>query len=126
MNGRIIQGQGYAIGVDRVKEIVPLLRDGTSLAWTGMGFEYPVFPEDLTSLGLPAQAGLIVRSAVPGTPAAAAGFGSPTGSLRMGFSSEGGGQAAKRRNTATAFWPPKPKPLMIAVSTLACRLTSGT
>src|SRR5436190_649754 len=32
----------------------------------------------------------------------------------------------KRRNTATAFCPPNPKPLIIAVSTLALRLTLGT
>ena len=30
-----------------------------------------------------------------------------------------------RRNTATAFWPPKPKPLMIAVSTASSRATFG-
>ena len=35
------------------------------------------------------------------------------------------GYASKRRKTATAFWPPKPKPLMIAVSTRFSRATSG-
>ena len=73
--GRIIQGQGYAIGVDRVKEIIPILREGTSLAWTGMAFEYPARGSDLTDLGLPPIAGLIVRNVVPGTPADEAGFG---------------------------------------------------
>ena len=34
--------------------------------------------------------------------------------------------ASNRRKTATAFCPPKPKPLMIAVSTRALRLTLGT
>ena len=34
--------------------------------------------------------------------------------------------ASKRRKIATAFWPPKPKPLIIAVSTRALRATSGT
>ena len=35
------------------------------------------------------------------------------------------GYAWKRRKTATAFWPPKPKPLMIAVSTRRWRATLG-
>ena len=34
--------------------------------------------------------------------------------------------SSKRRKTATAFWPPKPKPLTMAVSTLASRATLGT
>jgi S1-C subfamily serine protease len=73
--GRTIQGQGYAIGVDRVKEIIPRLQDGESLAWTGMAFEYPVFFNDLSALGLPDRDGLVVRIVTPGTPAEAAGFG---------------------------------------------------
>ena len=39
---------------------------------------------------------------------------------------QSGPQASKRRKTATAFWPPKPNPLIIAVSTLAWRATFGT
>lgn len=34
--------------------------------------------------------------------------------------------ALKRRKIATAFWPPKPNPLIMAVSTRALRATSGT
>jgi acyl-CoA thioester hydrolase len=34
--------------------------------------------------------------------------------------------ASKERKTATAFWPPKPKPLTMAVSTLVWRATLGT
>ena len=34
-------------------------------------------------------------------------------------------QASKRRKTATAFWPPKPKPLIIAVSTLVLARHEG-
>jgi hypothetical protein len=34
--------------------------------------------------------------------------------------------ASKRRKIVTAFWPPKPKPLIATVSTLASRATSGT
>ncbi|MGH2948764.1 MAG: S1C family serine protease [Solirubrobacteraceae bacterium] len=69
--GRLIQDQGYAIGVDRVKQIVGQLREGRSLAWTGMGFDYPD-RQQLRAAGLPA--GLLVTGAVPGTPAARAGF----------------------------------------------------
>jgi 2-alkenal reductase len=127
MNGRIIQGQGYAIGVDRVKEIVPLLRDGTSLAWTGMGLEYPVFPEDLSSLGLPAQAGLIVRSAVPGTPAAEAGFGSlpalvveidgivMDGTL-AGYCAAAEGRRSGDASTVVAFFADEARPREIRVA----------
>jgi hypothetical protein len=34
--------------------------------------------------------------------------------------------ASKRLNTATAFWPPNPKPLTMAVSTVARRAALGT
>ena len=59
---RIIQGQGYAIGVDRVREVTEELREGESLAWTGLGLE-----SSLTQQNLPP--GLIVTGAAPGTPA---------------------------------------------------------
>jgi S1-C subfamily serine protease len=75
LGGRTIQGQGYAIGVDRVKQIVPQLAAGHSMAWTGMGLDYPTSAGDLTKLGLPAEKGLIVTHAVPGSPAARKGFG---------------------------------------------------
>ena len=39
--------------------------------------------------------------------------------------SRGGGQPSKRRKIATAFWPPNPKPLIIAVSTRSFRFTFG-
>jgi S1-C subfamily serine protease len=75
LGGRTIQGQGYAIGVDRVREVVAILEAGSSIGWTGMGFEYPSSTEELDRLGLPRIAGLLVANAVPGTPAAVAGFG---------------------------------------------------
>ena len=34
--------------------------------------------------------------------------------------------SANRRKIATAFWPPNPKPLIIAVSTCARLFTNGT
>jgi S1-C subfamily serine protease len=78
LGGRTIQGQGYAIGVDRVKEVVPRLRAGRSIGFTGMGFIYATDEEDLDQLaaaGLPAAPGIVVTTAVPGSPAADAGFG---------------------------------------------------
>jgi serine protease Do len=79
LGGRAIQGQGYAIGVDRVKEIVPQLRRGRSIGWTGMGFVHVPdpgeFSGDLEAAGLPMEPGLVVSHVVPGTPAAKAGFG---------------------------------------------------
>ena len=63
-DGRIIQGQNYAIGVDRVKEVVATLRQGRSIAWTGLSFDYPT-PKDLEERDLPP--GLLVGQAVRGT-----------------------------------------------------------
>ena len=75
LGGRTIQGEAFAIGVDRVKEIVPTLAAGESIAWTGAGFEFPTSTAELTSLGLPAQPGLIISDAVDGSAAQTAGFG---------------------------------------------------
>jgi len=71
LGGRTIQGQGYAIGVDRVKEIVPQLRRGRSLAWSGLGLQFPE-PDELRRAGLPE--GLLAVGAAPGSPAARAGL----------------------------------------------------
>src|SRR3954471_3874563 len=40
IGGSPIQGQGYAIGVDRVKEVVAGLRGGHSQGWAGFGLEF--------------------------------------------------------------------------------------
>ena len=69
--GRLLHGQGYAIGVDQLKRYVPLLAAGTSIGWTGMGLEPD--PAALQRQNLPA--GLFVKNAIPGTPADKAGFG---------------------------------------------------
>ncbi|MFN8123094.1 MAG: trypsin-like peptidase domain-containing protein [Thermoleophilia bacterium] len=75
-NGRIIQGQNYAIGVDRVKEVVPQLQAGRSLYWTGIGLDYVPDPSQLS--GAPTSApGIIVDNIVPGSPAALANFPKP-------------------------------------------------
>jgi S1-C subfamily serine protease len=68
-DARAIQGQGYAVGVDRVKEVMPTLRRGDSIGWTGMLFTYP----DPSETG--AVAGIQVASVVPGSTAEKAGFG---------------------------------------------------
>ena len=75
LGGRTIENQGYAVGVDRLKEILPTLQDGKSVLWTGMGLEYPTTESELTSLGLPPLNGLIIAGAYPETPAAQAGLG---------------------------------------------------
>jgi S1-C subfamily serine protease len=67
--GRIIQGQSYAIGVDRVREVVDRLRAGRSGDWYGFGFRY-LDARTLARRHLPA--GLLVASVAPGTPAARA------------------------------------------------------
>lgn len=67
-DGRAIEGQGYAIGVERVAEVVEVLRKGRSLGWIGLGFAYP------SGAGR-ASTGLPVVSAAPGTSAQRAGIG---------------------------------------------------
>lgn len=70
------EGQRYLIGVDRVREIVPELADGTSLAWTGLLIDSAAF-YDLAELGLPALDGILVLGALPGTPGAESGIPAP-------------------------------------------------
>jgi 2-alkenal reductase len=62
--------QGYAIGVDRVKEVVAELREGHSQQWLGAGMSPPP-GRVIRRIGRP---GLLITSAVPGTAAAAAGL----------------------------------------------------
>ena len=71
-DGRVISGQSYAIGVDRVRELLPQLRSGRSIGWTGIGFGYPT-DTVLEEQKLPP--GLTVSRIVPGSPAAKAGMG---------------------------------------------------
>lgn len=59
-DGRVIQGQGYAIGIDRVTELFPQLQAGNSPAWTGAHLMF--LPE-----------GVVVAGVWPGSPAARAG-----------------------------------------------------
>jgi serine protease Do len=71
--GTGITGQGYAIGVDRVRPVVAQLRQGRSSGWAGFGF---VFASDRQAKreGLPTK-GLLISAAMPGTPATKAHIG---------------------------------------------------
>jgi S1-C subfamily serine protease len=71
-DGRVIQGQSYAIGVDQVKQVVSVLRTGRSIGWSGLGFGYSSGREAPRGH---AQAGLLALSAMPGTSAHRAGLG---------------------------------------------------
>jgi S1-C subfamily serine protease len=70
-DGRALEGQNYAVAVDRARPVLSELRRGRSLAWTGATFGYPTTGE-LAERRLPP--GLYVTGAVPGTPAAKAGL----------------------------------------------------
>jgi len=71
-DGRALQGQNYAIGIDRARAVLGQLRRGRSIGWTGATFGYPT-TEELLERKLPP--GLYLTGAVPGTPAARAGLG---------------------------------------------------
>jgi S1-C subfamily serine protease len=67
--GRIVQNQGYAIGVDRVRDVVAELRNGDSIGWAGLGLEFPGAEEDFDIFGVaPVAGGVIAYSAVPRSP----------------------------------------------------------
>jgi S1-C subfamily serine protease len=61
--GRIIQGQNFAIGVDRARQVLKTLERGRSIGWAGLTFEY-LTPEQLKSrdLGL----GLLISGTFKG------------------------------------------------------------
>ncbi len=71
-DGRPLEGQNFAIGIDRARRVLGELRRGRSLAWTGATFGYPT-TDELVERRLPP--GLYITGAVPGTPAARAGLG---------------------------------------------------
>ena len=66
-----LQNIGYAIGVDRVRDVVGELRVKRSMSWIGTGLEFPS-PAALRKRGLPP--GVATLGAVDGTPAAKAGL----------------------------------------------------
>ncbi len=71
-DGRIIQGQSYAIGVDRVKEVTNVLRQGKSIGSMGVSFGY-LTPAELRDRNL--QPGLLIEQAARGGSAERAGLG---------------------------------------------------
>lgn len=73
-DGRIIQGQGFAVAVERVGEIVPDLVDGRSHGWTGALLDVVLDEGELVARGLPVADGLLLDGALPGSRAAAAGL----------------------------------------------------
>jgi S1-C subfamily serine protease len=81
VSGGTAENQGYAISVDRVKEVAPQLQEGRSMAFFGFDVFTPASqlgPTGLRGLGLPPLPGLVVEegATVAGTSAARAGFGS--------------------------------------------------
>ena len=64
--------ENFAIGVDKVKSIVPQLRKRLSPSWLGLTFDFGTDPAEF---GLPQTAGLLTLGGIPGTPAAASVFG---------------------------------------------------
>jgi S1-C subfamily serine protease len=69
------QNQGYAIGVDHVRELLPDLRAGRSSDWGGIHY-VELDPLEASEMGL--DSSLIVDGAFPGSPADDAGFGTGT------------------------------------------------
>jgi S1-C subfamily serine protease len=71
------QNQNYAIGADRLVEVLPDLAAGDSYGWTGLLFVFPGSPEEVEALGYdPSLFGQAVFAvdAVPQTPAANTGL----------------------------------------------------
>lgn len=71
-DGRALEGQNFAIAIDRARVVIDGLRRGHSVGWTGATFGYPTVQE-LAERRLPP--GLYLTGAVPGTPAARARLG---------------------------------------------------
>jgi len=71
-DGRALEGQNFAIAMERARGVLADLRRGRSLGWTGATFGFPTVAE-LRERRLPP--GLYLTGDVPGTPAARAGLG---------------------------------------------------
>ena len=70
--GRAVEGQNYAIGMDRAHEVLRQLATGQSVGWTGISVGYPTLAQ-LAERRLPA--GLYVEGAANGTSASLAKLG---------------------------------------------------
>lgn len=64
-NGRPIQNENYAIGIDRARDVLEELAEGTSIGWAGLGLE-TFFDQNDRAL-------LVSTTVVPGSPADRAG-----------------------------------------------------
>src|SRR4051794_2984790 len=71
IGGVPVQGQGYAIGIDRVKAVMPDLRDGRSHGWAGFGIAVPKKSELARAH---VKGGIYIGNALPGSPAFQAGL----------------------------------------------------
>jgi putative serine protease PepD len=71
-DGRALEGQNFAIAIDRAQVVIGGLRRGRSVGWTGATFGYPTVQE-LAERRLPP--GLYLTGAVADTPAARARLG---------------------------------------------------
>jgi S1-C subfamily serine protease len=97
-DGRPLEGQNYAIGIDRARRVLAELRRGRSIGWTGATFGYPT-TEELLQRRLPP--GLYLTGAVPGTPAAGAKLGG-SGELLAGIDGRPIGASLSSYCTAVA------------------------
>ena len=74
----VTQNQNYAVGVDRVREVVPGLAAGDSLGWNGLVLVFPQSPEEVTALGYDPDVlfgrAVFAIDAVPQSPAANTGI----------------------------------------------------
>ena len=93
LGGQPIQGQGYAIGVDRVKEVVAELRRGRSAGWFGTGLVVP----PRASQRRERLRGILATGAVPGT----SGFENRLEGALVDAASTGAAWKATCRATAT-------------------------
>jgi serine protease Do len=71
LEGAPIQGQGYAIGVDRLKEVAEDLEDERSLGWPGLALQAPP-KKELDKRRLPE--GIVAGLPAPGSDAATQGL----------------------------------------------------
>ncbi|MEM8745406.1 MAG: trypsin-like peptidase domain-containing protein [Actinomycetota bacterium] len=73
----VTQNQNYAIGADRLRELLPQLAAGDSIGWNGFVFRFPGSPDEVAALGydplLFGQA-VFALDAVPQSPAANTGI----------------------------------------------------
>jgi S1-C subfamily serine protease len=122
-SGRIVQGQNYAIGVDRVKQVVPALGSGHSLSWIGADFRYPS-ADQLARQGLPD--GIYIDGVVQGSAADRAGLGgesvlltavdgNPVGNTLAGWCAAVSGHTSGQAVTLDVIPPGARKPERVRV-----------